>query len=66
MRFYALKSDCHGYPIYDAQNYEKLDDCGVCGGNGDTCKDCSGRMGGSTNPLSFYFKKSMNIKIISI
>ena len=45
--FYVLKSDCHGYPIYDAQNFEKLDDCGVCGGNGDTCKDCSGSLGGS-------------------
>ena len=44
--FYALKSDCHGYPIFDRQNYERLDECGVCGGNGDLCKDCLGNIDG--------------------
>ena len=55
--FYVLKSDCQGGPIYDAQNFEKPDECGVCGGNSDTCKDCTGKIGGSKFILASIVKR---------
>ena len=41
MLFHIAKEDCSGGPVVsDAAVTVKRDECGVCGGTGDTCVDC--------------------------
>jgi hypothetical protein len=42
--FFIDKQDCSGGPVIDKIN--KIDDCGVCGGN-NACADCKGVVNGS-------------------
>ena len=46
--FHIAKEDCSGGPVVsDASVTVKRDECGVCGGTGDTCVDCQGTSVGS-------------------
>ena len=52
------KEDCAGGPVVsDSPVAVKRDECGVCGGTGDTCVDCQGTPNGG---------KSINVRMCSM
>ena len=62
MLFHIAKEDCSGGPVVsDAAVTVKRDECGVCGGTGDTCVDCLGLPnGGELNVLPDVYRAQQN------
>ena len=61
MLFYIAKEDCSGGPVVSgAAAAVRRDECGVCGGTGDTCLDCFGvTNGGEQLRLTYFHKKGL-------
>ena len=52
MLFHVAKEDCAGGPVVsDSSVVVRRDECGVCGGTGDTCVDCQGTPNGGESML---------------